>query len=111
MMMDDQQQSDTGLGCLGLLLLFCGFALAGALVAMLAYILLVEVWGLITVPREWSYNMLLYAPLTGLVAGSIATLWAVRGKASIHRATVVGGLAALVGLILLSLFIGLGTIF
>jgi hypothetical protein len=107
----DQNGSANGPGCLGLGLLFAGVTLAATLVTMFAYILVVEQWGLIAVRREFSFDMLLYAPLTGLVVASVAVLLATRGQASPQRTIALAGISGVAGLFLLILFFGLGTIF
>jgi hypothetical protein len=99
------------LGCLALGLLFGGVAAAGALFALFSYILFVEQWGLISVRREFSYDMaLLWAPLSGLIAGCVALLWATRSRANRQRTGVITGIAMLVAMALLLLVFGLGMV-
>ena len=98
-------------GCLALGLLFGGVAVAGALVALFGYTLIVEQWGLISVRREFGYDMaFLWAPLSGLIAGCVALIWATRSGATRQRTGVLTGIAMLVALALLLLVFGLGMV-
>ncbi len=98
-------------GCLPLASLFIGVWFAGAMTAMFAYILVVEQLSLITVRREFSYDMaFLWSPLFGLIAAFALTFWALRRDDTGRKTALWAILAGAVALLLLFLFIGLGTI-
>jgi hypothetical protein len=97
-------------GCLTLAAIFLVFTLAGALATLAVYSLIVEQWELIRVPREFGFEMILYAPLSGLACGFVAAFWATRGGPSARRAPVLLSLGLTVALGLLVVFFGLGAV-
>lgn len=97
-------------GCLTLAAVFLVFSVAGALVTLMLYSLVVEQWELIAVPREFGFEMILYAPLSGLVCGFAAAFWSTRGGPSARRAPVLLSLGLVVALALLLVFFGLGAV-
>jgi hypothetical protein len=110
-MAETPNQDNRGAGCLMLALLFGGVAVAGWVVTILLYSLVVEEWGLITVRREFGLDIaMLWAPVAGLVLGAIACFWATRGPTNAQRIPFFAGIAALVAILLFVMFAGLGTI-
>jgi hypothetical protein len=97
-------------GCLMLAAVFLVFTLGGALATLAVYTLIVDN-GWIEVPREFGFEMILYAPLAGLACGFAAALWASRGSPSARRAPAVLGLGLTVAMGLLVVFFGLGMLF
>lgn len=96
-------------GCLTLAAVFLVVSFAGTLVTLTLFAFIVQEWGLISVPREFGFDMIVYGPLVGIACGFTAAFWATRG-ASPHRASVLlcGGLLVVAALLLV--FFGLGTI-
>ena len=102
---------DAGLrGCLTLAAVFLVVSVAGALVTLMLFALIVQDWGLISVPRDFGYEMILYAPLSGLVCGFAAAFWTARGGASARRAPVMLRFGLIAAGALLLVFFGLGTV-
>lgn len=99
-----------GAGCLALVGVFAVTAMAGTLATLALYALVVERLGLISVRREFGFDMVLYAPLAGLICGFAVAFWAIRGGASARRAPVLMGLGLFVVLALLLIFFGLGSV-
>ena len=99
-----------GRGCLTLAAIFLVVTVAGALATLALYVLIVEQWGLIGVRRELGYDMLLYAPLSGIACGFAAAFWSTRGGPPARRAPVLLGLGLIVALGLLVAFFGLGAV-
>ena len=96
-------------GCLTLAAIFLVFTLGGTLATLAVYTLMVEQWG-IEVPRDFGYEMILYAPLAGLACGFAAAFWFTRGGPSARRAPVLLSLGLTVALGLLVVFFGLGMV-
>jgi hypothetical protein len=99
-------------GCFVLLSLFSGVAVAGWVVAILIYSLVVEQWALVAVRREFGYDIaFLWAPLFGLMSAAAACFWASRGSAQTRRTPLLAAIALIVAALLFIVFAGLGTIF
>jgi hypothetical protein len=96
-------------GCVPIGVLFVSVCGAGALLTMVAYVLVVEQWGLIAVRREFGYDMLLYAPLAGLIMAVLSLMWAMRQSAP--RILRVAGLIAGMGALILIGFAAMGAFF
>lgn len=96
-------------GCLTLAAIFLVVSLAGALATLMLFAFVVQDWGLIPVPREFGFDMILYAPLAGIACGFAATFWSTRGD-SARRGSVLLGLGLVVTAALLLVFFGLGAI-
>jgi len=97
-------------GCLTLAAIFLVFTLGGTLATLVVYTLMVEQVG-IEVPRDFGYEMIVYAPLSGLACGFAAAFWSMRGDPSARRAPVVLSLGLTVVLGVLLVFFGLGMLF
>jgi hypothetical protein len=95
-------------GCLTLAAIFVVVTVAGTLATLALYTLVVE-QGLISVPREFGFEMIVYAPLAGIACGFAALFWSSRGS-SARRAQVMLSLGLIVALVLLLVFFGLGTV-
>ena len=72
--------------------------------------LVVEIWELVRVRREFGYEMIIYAPLAGLVCGIAATIWVARGGPSSRRASIALYLGVFVALALLLVAFGSGAV-
>lgn len=112
--MDDNQSpperfdNKTG-GCLWSIFIFVAASIGITIAVILTYGLLIEQWNLIAVPREFGFDMILYAPLIGLLVGSAVTYFALQNRSL--RKIWIAALIILIGLfIVLNLlgFSGLG---
>jgi hypothetical protein len=97
-------------GCLTLAAIFGAVAIAGAIATLALYTLVVERdW--ISVPREFGFEMIIYAPLAGIACGFAAVFWSTRGGSAARRARTMLSLGLIVASVLLVVFFGLGTVF
>ena len=101
---------DSGRGCLTLLAVFLVISLAGTLVTLTLFALVVQEWELMGVPREFGFDMIVYAPLSGLVCGFAAVFWAARGGPSARWTPLLLGLSLVIAVALLLVFFGLGAV-
>ncbi len=100
----DHNEPRRGAGCVAAGALFGVVAILGWLVAITAYGLVVEQWGMVRVRREFSYDWaFVYAPLFAIGLGLAAAFLASR-RASAARMTllitVTGAIALLAGVVL-----------
>lgn len=91
--------------------LFWGVGFGTMLLTLFAYVLIVERWGLIPVRREFGFDMMLYAPMAGLVVALWSAVAAVRTKLPARQAMLAGGLMALLGLVLMLIFVAFGAVY
>jgi hypothetical protein len=97
-------------GCFSLAGIFLLAFLVGTFATLALYALVVEHWRLIAVRREFGFDMVVYAPLAGLICGFVAAFWSIRGGLSARRTPLLLGLGLIVALVLMLVFFGLGSV-
>jgi hypothetical protein len=95
-------------GCAVPVFVFVVTSIGISFAVILIYGLLVEQWNLIQVPREFGFDMILYAPLLGVLAGGICTYFAVQNPSQ-RKIWIAFLVVFMIVLVLLSI-IGIGGI-
>jgi hypothetical protein len=93
-------------GCALAILVLISSSFGISLAVILLYSLLVEQWNLVEVPREFGFDMILYAPLMGVIGGGICTYFVVQNPS--QRKIWISTIVVVAGLLILLSLIGLG---
>jgi hypothetical protein len=112
MMADDQSSTEPSgnkkNGCAFPIFVFVVTSIGISFAVILIYSLLVEQWTVVEVPREFGFDMILYAPMLGFLGGGICTYFAFQNSS--QRKIWIISLVMLVSLLGLLSLTGMGGI-